>query len=72
MNRTHCFASGRLKFWRAAMAMAAGLWLALPAHAQSLIMSDNFEGAGSTVDTSIWPLSFTTHVESGQTWFGVG
>src|SRR5882724_6062610 len=66
----HCFATGRFKFWRVAMAAVFCIWLAVPAQAQSLIMSDDFEGVGTTVDTTLWPLSFSTHVESGLGWFG--
>ncbi|HSY19570.1 MAG TPA: alginate lyase family protein [Candidatus Acidoferrales bacterium] len=70
MFRNNCFVAGRLRFWTVAVAMMAGLWLAPMGHAQSLIMSDDFEGAGTTVDPTIWPLSLSTHVESGLTWFG--
>jgi hypothetical protein len=37
---------------------------------QSLIMSDDFEGAGSTVNATLWPYAAGTRVEAGQTYFG--
>src|SRR6185369_6631648 len=40
--------------------------------AQNLIMSDDFEAAGTTANPTIWPLTTSTHVESGLTYFGAG
>lgn len=33
-------------------------------------MSDDFEAAGTTANPAIWPLTTSTHVESGLAWFG--
>ena len=35
-------------------------------------MSDDFEAAGTTANAAIWPLTTSTHVESGLAWFGSG
>ena len=67
---THPF-FGHLR-WPATIAMAGVFWLACSVSAQNLIMSDDFEAAGTTVNSTNWPLSYSTHVESGQTWFGDG
>ena len=52
--------------------MASLLIVSLSARAQSLIMSDNFEAAGTTVNSTTWPLNAATHVESGLNYFGAG
>src|SRR5215475_1729423 len=35
-------------------------------------MSDDFEAAGTTANPAVWPLTTSTHVESGLAWFGAG
>jgi len=70
MSCRNCFVFGRFKLWLAPVVTAGVFLLACSAPAQTLIMSDDFEAAGSTVDPTLWPLAMSTHVESVETWFG--